>query len=265
MMSSPDHSLFETDHPAQVLASLQKLIWAGLFFALAIFAAVPGLDLLVSARYYRAGQGFVHARDPFVLALYDWTPWLGRGLVLVLLLYAVLAPVHANWLARRQQAAYAEQARGPWRHGAVLAVCCALLGPGLVIEGVFKNVVGRPRPVQIQPFGGPDAYVRPFAHGADPSSHKSFASSHAAAGFALISLGLTCGPVWRRRWLLIGLVAGSVVGFGRILQGGHFLSDIVFAFYAVWLSCELVAWVDRRRTAARTSPPPSTRRARHRA
>jgi len=63
---------------------------------------------------------------------------------------------------------------------------------------------------------------------------------------------------------LIGLVAGSVIGFGRILQGGHFLSDIVFAFYAVWLSCELVAWIDRRRTAAQTSPPPPTRRARHR-
>ena len=51
--------------------------------------------------------------------------------------------------------------------------------------------------------------------------------------YALMGLGLGCGPSWRRRWFLIGTVAGAVVGLGRIMQGGHFLSDIIFAFYAV--------------------------------
>jgi len=179
--------------------------------------------------------------------------------------YALLAPLLARWLAGLGQTAAADRAKGPWRHVAVVSVCCALLGPGLFIEGVLKNVVGRPRPVQVMPFGGPDAYLRPFAHGTDPSSHRSFVSSHAAAGFALISLGVTCGPTWRRRWLLIGMVVGGVVGFGRMLQGGHFLSDIVFAFYAVWLSCELIAWLDRRRIArqALRTPMPTTRSNRH--
>ena len=106
--------------------------------------------------------------------------------------------------------------------------------------------MGRPRPVQVVPFGGTDAYHGPFVPGHDPSNHRSFVSSHAAAGFWLMSLGLTCGPVWRRRWLLIGTVTGAAIGAGRMMQGGHFLSDIIFAFYAVWLSCELVAWADRR-------------------
>lgn len=224
-----------------------RLIWAGLFFALAIFSKFPGLDLLVSVRYYNADNGFFHRNDPFVLALYDWTPWIGRGLILALALFAMLAPLLARLLARRGRADLAERSRGPWRHMATVTVCCALLGNGLIIEGIFKNFMGRPRPVQVIPFGGQDAYHGPFVPGDDPPNHRSFVSSHAAAGFALMSLGLTCGPVWRRRWLLIGTVAGSVVGLGRILQGGHFLSDIIFAFYAVWLSCELVAWVDRRR------------------
>jgi len=224
-----------------------RLIWAGLFFALAIFSKFPGLDLLVSVRYYNAENGFFHRNDPFVLALYDWTPWIGRGLILALALFAMLAPLLARMLARRGRADLAERSRGPWRHMATVTVCCALLGNGLIIEGIFKNFMGRPRPVQVIPFGGQDTYHGPFVPGDDPPNHRSFVSSHAAAGFALMSLGLTCGPVWRRRWLLIGTVAGSVVGLGRILQGGHFLSDIIFAFYAVWLSCELVAWVDRRR------------------
>lgn len=226
---------------------LTYLIWAGFFFSLAIFAQFPGLDLLVSLRCFSAEQGFLHRNDPIVLALYNWTPWIGRGLVLALFLYAVAAPFVAWLLARAGKAELALRSRGPWRHMAVVAVCCALLGNGLVIEGIFKNFMGRPRPVQVQQFGGPDVYHGPFVPGPNPANHRSFVSSHAAAGFALIGLGVSCGPLWRRRWLLIGILAGGIVGLGRMMQGGHFLSDIIFAFYAVWLSCELVAWADRKR------------------
>ena len=229
-----------------------RLIWAGLFFSLAIFAQFPGLDLLVSVNYWNAEQGFFHRNDPVVRALYDWTPLLGRTLVAVLAVFAMLAPLIASLLQKQGREDQARQAVGPWRHLAVVSVCCALLGNGLVIEGLCKGFMGRPRPDQVEPFGGADAYHGPFVPGDDPDNHRSFVSSHAAAGFALMSLGLTCGPVWRRRWLLIGTVAGAVVGFGRMLQGGHFLSDIIFAFYAIWLSCELVAWADRKRLSRST-------------
>ena len=225
-----------------------RLIWAGFFFAVAIFAQLPGLDLLFSQRYYTPGQGFVHARDPLVLWLYDWTPWLGRGLVVLLAIVALWGRQIGTLFTRAGRTSQGQWLAGPGRRIAILATCSALLGPGLVIEGVFKNTVGRPRPVQVDLFGGDSTYQGPLAIGKTPGSHKSFCSSHAAAGFALMGLGLGCGPVWRRRWFLIGVVAGSVVGMGRILQGGHFLSDIIFAFYAVWLSCELVLWWDHRRT-----------------
>ncbi len=236
----------DADHAQESLSRLNQLLWAGLMFALAVFAKFPAADLIVSGKWYDLDQGFVLARHPVVLALYDWTPLFGRSLVVCLAVYAMLAP----WIARRQAAAgrteQAERMLGPWRHLAVVAVCCALLGPGLLIEGLFKNVVGRPRPVQVVQFGGIDRYQGPFAMGEDPKNHRSFVSSHAAAGFSLLTLGLTCGPVWRRRWLLIGITTGAAVGTGRILQGGHFLSDIVFAFYSVWLSALLVAWIDRK-------------------
>lgn len=233
-----------------------RLIWAVFFFVVAVYAKFPAADLIVSSRYFDAVRGFVHAQDPFVLWLYDWTPPLGRGLALLAAFHALLAPWIAKVLhaAGRQQAA--QRCRGPWRHASTVFLCAALLGPGLVIEGVFKNTVGRPRPVQIEPFGGSQAFQGPFALGENPEAHRSFCSSHAAAGFALMGLGLTCAPAWRRRWLLIGLVSGAVIGAGRIMQGGHFLSDVIFAFYAVWFSCELVAWLDRRRTR-RGQPPPS--------
>lgn len=232
------------------------MIWAVLFFALAVYAKFPGVDLLVSARYFDSVRGFVHAQDPIVILLYDWTPPIGRGLALLAALHALFAPWLAKLLAMLGCAETARQCTGPWRHVSTVFLCAALLGPGLIIEGVFKNTMGRPRPVQIEAFGGTQAFQGPFALGDNPGAHRSFCSSHAAAGFALMGLGLTCGPTWRRRWFLIGLVSGAVIGAGRIMQGGHFLSDVVFSFFTVWIACELVAWIDQRRLR-RHLPPPS--------
>lgn len=234
------------------------LVWAGFFFALALFSLLPGLDLLVSAHYFSAEQGFFRRNDPVVLWLYDWTPWIGRALVLALALFALLAPLLARHAASQGHTERATRLRGPWRRTATLAVAVALLGNGLLIEGVFKNTVGRPRPVQTVQFGGPDSYVAPLRLGPEPATHKSWVSSHAAAGFALMGLGLGCGPVWRRRWILIAMVSGGVIGLGRIMQGGHFASDVVFSFYSLWLASELVRWIDRRR-----QPPAPRRHHRH--
>ena len=51
--------------------SFVSLIWAGLFFALAVFSKLPGLDLLVSERYSRevlayfksTGEGWQSRKD----------------------------------------------------------------------------------------------------------------------------------------------------------------------------------------------------------
>ncbi len=231
-----------------------RLLWAGLFLVVALFATHPTLDLDVSARHFSAESGFLLARDPVVLALYKWTPILGRSLFVLMLLHALFASGLARVLASSGRPALADRCRGPWRHLSVVFVCAALLGPGVLIEGVLKNTVGRPRPVQIVQFGGEATYVAPFAMGHNPEGQRSFVSSHAATGFALMALGLTSRPTVRRRWLIVGLLTGGIIGAGRILQGGHFLSDVVFAFFAVWLSCQLVVWLDNKRLKRLATP-----------
>ncbi|MBC7700136.1 phosphatase PAP2 family protein [Aquabacterium sp.] len=223
-----------------------RWIWAVLLFCLAAFAKWPNLDMMVSKQLYVPGQGFIHAQNALVQASYDWTPLIGRTILAGLVVLALLGPLLARLLRGQDLARLAAQCRGPWRRMAAVAVLCGVLGPGLVIEVWFKNTVGRPRPVQVATFGGDQSFHGVFQPGPEPKTHRSFVSSHAAAGFWLLSLGLTAGPVWRRRWLVIGLVTGSLIGLGRMMQGGHFLSDIVFSFYAVWIPCEIVAALDRR-------------------
>ena len=225
-----------------------RLIWAGLFFAIALFSKIPQLDLMATARYFSPELGFIYRDDPIVQWLYWWTPWIGRGLIVILALVWAFNSLWGKLLLKAGQAAWAEVCTGVLRTVAMLMVIASLLGPGLVIEGIFKNTAGRPRPVQVQELGGTVAYQGPFQWGPNTENHKSFVSSHAAAGFALMGLGLSCGPIWRRRWFWIGTISGGVIGMGRMMQGGHFLSDIIFSFYSVWICCELVRWWHLRRS-----------------
>lgn len=236
-----------------------RLIWAGLFLSLAVFAKVPQVDVWFSQRYWTPGGGFFHARNPLVLAFYDYTPALGHALLALAALLAVAAPWLARHALRRSRPDWAQRLTGRWRRTAIGVVLVAVLSSGLAVELGLKNTIGRPRPVQTTEFGGQERFLPVFQVGQHPDRHRSFVSGHAAAGFTLISLGLFATPAWRRRWFLAGLVAGSAVGLGRIMQGGHYLSDVVFSFYVVWISCELVAFgmrrFDRRHRPTSPSPP----------
>lgn len=228
-----------------------RWIWVVFFFGVAVFAKVPNLDLAATDLFYTPGVGFVHARDAIVQASYDWTPLIGRVILAALIVVALLSPLLACLMHRQGHERIARQTLGPWRRMAVVAVLCGVIGPGLIVEVWLKDTVGRPRPVQVTEFGGDQAFHDAFEPGPDPDQHRSFVSSHAAAGFWLQSLGLTSRPVWRRRWLLVGLITGGLIGLGRMMQGGHFLSDIFFSFYAVWIPCEIVAALASRKARAK--------------
>ena len=82
-----------------------------------------------------------------------------------------------------------------------------------------------------------------------------------------MGLGLSCGAGLAPRWLLIGIVTGGVIGAGRMMQGGPFLQRHHFAFYSVWLCCELVRLWDQPPTGSTLSqanPPRSAIFERHR-
>lgn len=218
-----------------------RLIWAGLFVSLAIYAKAPVIDLWFSQRYWLPDTGFFMAQLPAVRFSYRYTPAIGYGVLAVAALVGFGAPLWSRGLDRLGRPDLAQAMRTVWRRCALAGLCAAALSNWVAVELIFKDNVGRPRPVQTVQFGGDAPFQGPFESGPTPDRHRSFISGHSAAGFSLMCFGLAAGPVARRRWFLTGLVAGSLVGMGRIMQGGHYLSDVVFAFYAVWISCELVA------------------------
>jgi lipid A 4'-phosphatase len=118
----------------------------------------------------------------------------------------------------------------------------ASIGSGLLVNEVFKEHWGRPRPDAISEFGGSQAYLPPLAKG-PAGGGESFPSGHASIGFSYLVFWF----IWKGRRprlakaALIGAVAlGSLLGLGRMIQGRHFLSDVLWAAAISYLACFLL-------------------------
>ena len=131
-----------------------------------------------------------------------------------------------------------------FRSCAALALVLAL-GLGAVVHGVFKEHWGRPQPNETTAFAGALAFQPALHPSALCATNCSFVSGHAATGFVLMACGLFGTARTRRRWALIGLSAGLLIGLVRVAQGRHFASDIVFGALLIGL-CGLLlreAWL----------------------
>ena len=105
----------------------------------------------------------------------------------------------------------------------------------MVNELVKKNS-GRERPDDTLMFAGESAHQDFLDFSGECPTNCSFVSGHAALGFWFIGLGWVFA---RRRYLLLGIGVGLAVGLGRNVQGNHYLSDVVFAFWLVY-GCAMV-------------------------
>ncbi len=213
-----------------------KAGWIGLALALAlawIFTAWPQLDLWASGQFHDANGEFIGDHYAFVRFLYHGIPWSGK-------LYA-LAGVAVIVVSRWRPHPIGVR----WSRRLVALAWVSILGSGLVVNAGLKEYWGRARPVQVTQFGG-SRHFSPALTPTDQCAHNcSFVSGHATSGYILMAVGLMGSVATRRRWLWIGLAWGAVVSLARIAEGGHFLSDTLFAGLAVWASGWLIreAWL----------------------
>jgi lipid A 4'-phosphatase len=210
-----------------------RLRWTtGLLGLVVLLVLLPRLDLRLAALCYRPGAGFFLADAWPARTLYVLVPWMVRVLAAALLL--ALA------------ASFLRPAARCWRAPAAFALLSLALGPGLVANTLFKDHWGRPRPEQIVQFGGSMQFVPAPLPSRQCDRNCSFVSGHAAAGFWLIA-GAWVWPRQRRAWLAGGIAFGTLVGVARMLQGGHFASDVLGALVVVWgCNALLYRWMSAR-------------------
>lgn len=197
--------------------------WRGALFCLLLVPLTSLLDLTISGFFWSPGDGFFLSHLWPLELVYHGTRWVMDALVGALLLSLIGAYVlkFPRLRATRTQL---------W-----FAILALAIGPGLITHNVLKNHLGRARPAQIVEFGGSATYTPPWQPSSQCLRNCSFPSGHAVAGFSLMT-GAWLWPRRRRRWLLIGIATGAAIGLVRIMQGGHFLSDVMGSLAVVWLT-----------------------------
>ncbi|MCX6285296.1 MAG: phosphatase PAP2 family protein [Bacteroidetes bacterium] len=113
-----------------------------------------------------------------------------------------------------------------------------IVGPGLIVNLVLKDHTGRPRPREIIEFGGTEKFICICEKGAT-NEGKSFPCGHCSMGFYLAIPYLflrSRKKILAYSILALGVGYGIIIGIARMMAGGHFASDVLWAGLLVWLT-----------------------------
>ena len=140
---------------------------------------------------------------------------------------------------------YSSKRKRTWHRYFLVIVLTAILGPGVLVNGILKNYWSRPRPREVQEFGGSWAYRHAHQPGI-PGKGESFPCGHCTMGFLFCSL-----MVFRKhhRWLAytggaVGVSLGTLLSIARMVQGAHYLSDTLWSMGILFmLPLALYLWI----------------------
>lgn len=196
---------------------------------LSLLILVFNVDLGVSRLVIQVGNTWPgHLHEPWHL-LYRLAPVPGFLLATTALVILFGGFMYRHWRQYRRQA--------------IFVLLLFALGPGVVVNVVLKDHLGRPRPRELVEFGGQYDFVQFWQPGVDVKN-SSFPSGHAAIAFFTMAPWFVYRrrkPIMGRTFLAGGCLFGILIGMARILQGAHFLSDILWAGGLVYLIGELLA------------------------
>jgi lipid A 4'-phosphatase len=106
---------------------------------------------------------------------------------------------------------------------------CLITGPLVVANIGLKDHWGRARPRDVIEFSGTKAFTPPFPPANQCESNCSFVSGEASSTFIVLFAAAFLFAPYSRRFVAAGIILGALTGLIRMAQGGHFLSDVIFA------------------------------------
>ena len=213
---------------------MKNIRWSEILFVLlflttvTILIAYTDADLRLSSYFYQSGGWPVGERFPWKL-LYR----LDRYPALIMAIFGLCAAIYGSFKPKWCS----------WRRQGIFLVLLLALGPGLMVNAVFKDHWGRPRPRDVIEFGGTKQFHQPWQAEINGKG-RSFPCGHGSAAFYLTApfyIYRRTKPAIARKWLAGGLVFGLLMSYARIAQGGHFLSDVLWAWGMVHITALLLS------------------------
>lgn len=201
-----------------------------------LFVFVPRIDLWFSSLFYDADLrgpghgGFAFRDSPVALVTYEVVARTSRVLPL-----ALIAGIVVTLIWKRRLFGL-----GPRAYVYLLAVF--VVGVLLIVNALLKDCWTRARPDETAEFGGTRRFTPAFVVAGQRRINGSWPSGHATLGFYFLSVGMLLKR--RRTAVLVGASAlGALIGLARIAQGRHFLSDVVSAFFIMYIVARVLYWI----------------------
>jgi lipid A 4'-phosphatase len=213
-----------------MLLGTSYFFWVVFLLLGIIFFYFPQIDIWFSGLFFRDGEFYL--RNQWLIQfIYDVT-----HPVVALFFLSILGLLGYALLKRKKPF-------GLTRRMLVFILAAIIMAPGVVVNLTLKDNVDRARPKHITQFGGDMQFTPAFVVGTQCEKNCSFVCGHAAAGFSFIALAMVFTGK-RRRWIFNAAVgAGFLIGLVRVIQGGHFLSDVFFAFFFTYITIRLLYYL----------------------
>lgn len=206
------------DAPMTAPTALPWKGWAIAFLllpALALCAVhLAGLDPRLALRLFDPGSAMAET-------IRESSPLVTWAVAAALLLANGLVWLVPGWRRHRR----------PVRSVSLQWLMLLLLSLVVLSEGLGKQYFDRARPRETIALGGEMAYQPMFTAG-QAFDGQSQVSSHAVAALACAALYFFLFPLHRRLArvvLVVGLVFSAWVGYGRMVSGAHYLSDVLLS------------------------------------
>ena len=183
-----------------------------------VFAIDPSLDLRISAVFYGPDAQALTGLGSIALNALR---------IFNLALIIMVMGVTGGALIVRMSSSAAPMLVPP--RAACLVLLVYLAGPALIANAIFKEHWSRPRPGHVTEFGGKHNFKPWWDPRGTCQQNCSFVSGEASSAFAALALAAIAPIGWRFRAVGAALLYGMLIGGIRILVGGHFASDVIFA------------------------------------
>src|SRR4051812_47759745 len=208
----------------------------GLFIALALalvvgllFGIFPELDLKLAALFYDATtKSFPLKLNTLAAVAGDgamWIAWAVAMPAIVALLVKLLRPERPLLISGR---------------AIIFLLVTLTLSAGVLTNLTFKSYWGRPRPVVVTQFNGPDQFVPWWDPRGSCGRNCSFFSGEGATAFWTYAPAALAPPAWRPLAYAAATLFGVTTSVLRMAFGGHFFTDVAAAglvtFIVVWLA-----------------------------
>tara|TARA_Y100000590_G_scaffold469441_1_gene657018 strand:- start:2288 stop:3619 length:1332 start_codon:yes stop_codon:yes gene_type:complete len=187
-----------------------------------ILSIAPTFDIAFSSLFYYGDKQFL------IQSYYIITIFFRKIILFLIIIYILFLPI-ISLVVPMKKIYFDHQ----FNIKEIIYIWGSMLLSLVVLINLFlKNMWGRARPGEILELGGKNFFTPWYKISSQCDSNCSFVSGDAAVGFSLLVLYLL---IKKDVFLWMAVFFGTSIGLIRIMEGGHFFSDVVFSGLVVFL------------------------------